>query len=1174
MRFASPCASRLTCVVVVVVVVALATSGVGAFGQGAAAQATAIERARTEIEAARVACGARDPGVANVRLEAGLRALEEIAVEACDESCEALLVEIGGIAKRCTDPRLRVRAFERLIAVRERRLPANAPDLLVARCDLALGLVNLKEFEAARVLLEDVVAAWAAHPEPDLAASRRARYRLALTKRRLDDSRGARAVLDELIVECERADPPDLTNLAWAHFELGVLMYVDDDFRGARALQEPALAILETLLPADDPSLDNLRGNLAITLFEVGELPRARALQETVLANAERDLHEDSPALVSARRGLANTLALMGDLNRARELEEKVLATCERTPDLAGDTLAMARTNLGATLSQIGEYGQARVLQERVLAQREAALPNSHPLVLRARINLAGTLLSQGDLSESRNLSEGVVEILDRTLPEDHSLRVGVRANLARCYYSLGDYEKARDIQVGVLASRERTLPAGHPEVGKARLNLSNTLHRLGRGGEVLELREQILLELENSETNDEAYLAVARANLASSLLATGDFARARSLLDATLASPTIRNDATGLDSARPLELWCWLLAKEESSRTLDRGRPEAAREFEVATRALLAAERRIIGRLVLESSPREAEERMAARRPNVQTALELATGAGAFPPEPSLAAAAFLLAESSRTASLGVARIAAAARGDAAFDGLLRAAREASEQLVRRAQSAAGPEAVRAAQRALDIAQRELVLRGASRIETSSSSVEDLEGIVAQMGDGAALVSWMRCTRGSEFSEFVDVLVAHVLRGSADGPRLERFELGAMEEVKSAVERWRAVMRNGTERGIAPDAAVVDAGKIGDDLRARVLDPLIASLRGAKRVIAVVDDVLHTVPLDALPAGPFAAEADAATSPLGDVVRFEYRSSAFELLESRDRSASDADALVALGHPAFDSEPTDTPDLAPESPLVVEAGSARGAAFLRGGAFERGFAPLPATREEVRAIGQYFEDVFGEESPRHVLERRAASRQGLLKLAPRARWLHIASHGWFTPESVRSADEFDAEGTRAGKVESKVRGSSPMVLAGLALAGANRPADEVGRYVGLVTAQEIAAFDLSGCELAVLSACDTNVGVRRAGQGVASLQRALHMAGARTVITSLWKVPDEATKELMVDFYRRFWVQQKPKGQALWEAKRRLREVRDESGRALYATRDWAAWVLSGDPE
>ena len=77
-----------------------------------------------------------------------------------------------------------------------------------------------------------------------------------------------------------------------------------------------------------------------------------------------------------------------------------------------------------------------------------------------------------------------------------------------------------------------------------------------------------------------------------------------------------------------------------------------------------------------------------------------------------------------------------------------------------------------------------------------------------------------------------------------------------------------------------------------------------------------------------------------------------------------------------------------------------------------------------------------------------------------------------------------------------------------------------------------MITAEELAGLDLSSCQLAVLSACDTGIGLQRAGLGVASLQTALHAAGVRSAVTSLWKVPDAATAELMADFYRRAWIE------------------------------------------
>ncbi|HZM01327.1 MAG TPA: CHAT domain-containing protein, partial [Planctomycetota bacterium] len=394
----------------------------------------------------------------------------------------------------------------------------------------------------------------------------------------------------------------------------------------------------------------------------------------------------------------------------------------------------------------------------------------------------------------------------------------------------------------------------------------------------------------------------------------------------------------------------------------------------------------------------------------------------------------------------------------------------------------------------------------------------------------------------------------------------LALLDLGASDPIATAATIWRHAVTGDRPRGapLAPDPAAAR----GQALRRLVFDPLLPALGDVRRVVVVPDDVLHLVPLDALP-------LDGAEGCVGERWRLEMRTTLSELLAAP--RPTDATALVALGGASFNHAPlalsADEPPAADEPRLTLVAG------VLRGGAWERGFAPLTHSAEEARGIGALYEELFAGERAAVVVEKRKASREALDELAPDARFLHVASHGWFAPESVTSWDDPEALDPRAGapgrmSVADRVRGLSPMVLCGLALAGANLPADERGRLPGLVTAEELSSWDLSRCELAVLSACDTNVGLRRAGQGVAGLQKALRMAGARSVVTSVWKVPDEATKQLMLDFYRRLWVEKKPKLQALWEAKLRLRDARDEYGEPLYTARDWAGWVLTGEPD
>jgi len=116
------------------------------------------------------------------------------------------------------------------------------------------------------------------------------------------------------------------------------------------------------------------------------------------------------------------------------------------------------------------------------------------------------------------------------------------------------------------------------------------------------------------------------------------------------------------------------------------------------------------------------------------------------------------------------------------------------------------------------------------------------------------------------------------------------------------------------------------------------------------------------------------------------------------------------------------------------------------------------------------------------------------------------------------------------------------------------------------------VTAEEIALLNLRGTELVVLSACQTGLGDVSLGEGVYGLRRAFLYAGARTLVTSLFEVPDRDTRDLMKHFYRNLAAAQ-TKAVAFHGAQRAMLQHRRQANGAAHPF-FWASFVLVGDPD
>jgi CHAT domain-containing protein len=131
-------------------------------------------------------------------------------------------------------------------------------------------------------------------------------------------------------------------------------------------------------------------------------------------------------------------------------------------------------------------------------------------------------------------------------------------------------------------------------------------------------------------------------------------------------------------------------------------------------------------------------------------------------------------------------------------------------------------------------------------------------------------------------------------------------------------------------------------------------------------------------------------------------------------------------------------------------------------------------------------------------------------------------------------------------------------------------LAGANRHAAGADGEDGLLTAEEIGAMDLARARWVVLSACDTGLGTIVAGEGVFGLRRAFALAGAGTLVMSLWNVGDAATRRWMSELYAG-----RARGLSAAHAARAasravLKDLRDRGDSTHPAT--WGAFIVSGD--
>jgi CHAT domain-containing protein len=464
------------------------------------------------------------------------------------------------------------------------------------------------------------------------------------------------------------------------------------------------------------------------------------------------------------------------------------------------------------------------------------------------------------------------------------------------------------------------------------------------------------------------------------------------------------------------------------------------------------------------------------------------------------------------------------------------------------------GPRRGQAAEYAAEIDrlyQRELELERAvsakSAAYRATSRDLSISAIQQAIPEGAALVEVIRY-RASNLNMYSDLsppglpyYAAYMLRRT--GP-LQFARLGSSAEIVDTVV---GQVRHAFAKGLKsfPDPAY--------RLDNMIVRPIVDQLGTTTRIFISPDGSLNLI--------PFAALVDENGQFRIHKYSFSYLTSGRDLLRFQAPAASRQPPLV-IANPSYNRGVASAGGAAQPAAPSQESRAADAAsggdprrARKRPATFDRvRFPDLPGTKDEAKAIQALIPGattLLGDEAT-----------EAALKSVRGPRILHIATHGFFFDENTIALGQgqralelvneppplpgasppapapaappplpgdpaplpSDQPSPNVRSTALRKIGADPLLRSGLALAGAN--ARESGDDDGVLTALEALGLDLDGTKLVVLSACETGVGAVEQSEGIYGLRRALVVAGAETQVMSLWKVDDNATRDLMTAYY------------------------------------------------
>jgi CHAT domain-containing protein len=955
---------------------------------------------------------------------------------------------------------------------------------------------------------------------------------------------------------------------------LGELYSAMGEHAKAEAACQRALPILEAKLGKNHLDVADCLVTLATLYTKLGQFAKAEPLCQRDVQIREAKLGKDHINIAASLMNLADLYKETGRYTQAEPLYQRSLHIYETKRGKDHPDVATPLNNLAVLYYRMGQYTEAEPLYQRSLHIYETKLGEDHPNVAGSLTNLVGLYDAMGQYAKAQRLAERALQIREAKLDKDHPEVAQSLLVLGNMHARVGDYTKAEPLYQRSLAILEAKLGKDDLAVAECLNNLALLYVYMRQYDKAQPLYERSLQIDEAKLGKDHPDVAMGLCNLgALHVLATGQYAKAEALYLRGLQIVEAK-----LGKEHPLVAdtlnYLFLLRMAQEKWT------EAAR---LANRQRQIVRGHVRHTLQVLSDHEQLEFLQNKDAVRLHSALSLGL-MRRTDPELALASAGWLLnAKAVAQECLSERTRLALASTDPQTGKLASQLSSVRQQLAALTLKMPGQKALLDQVASLTEQEQQLARKLGQLLGQPSRAdpwvtVEEVRQALPKDGiliDIARI--WVRDFKAKTAeSHWKGGRYAAWLIPPAGQGDLLLVDLGDAEKIDSAVDAVRkgllAAQASDTQKSSILQKGEPDAEK---DLRPAlaalaqlVLEPLREQIGKRPQWLISPDGALWLVPWAALPLDDKTYVIEKHT--------VRYLVSGRDLVMRAFEGKGKRDESVLMADPDFDIEPKEAATLtakllgkqllpsnarplaARDDPLATRSGSAIGRV-----------SRLPGTASEAVAIKPKLQ-AYADEEP--WMYRGKNALEGVFKAFHGPKVVVLSTHGFFLDDQeFKDPGRAGLDGENGRLLTKKGNlPENPLLRCGLLLAGCNE-SDKAkpGQEDGVLTGLEIVGCDLRGTELVVLSACETGLGQVRNGEGVAGLRQAFQLAGAQTVVASLWQVSDRDTALLMTDFFDGL-ARGKSKAEALRDAQlTRIKAHRDSNGAAHPFF--WAAFTVTG---